>query len=688
MIMDALILKDRILKTIELRESQFREFKSALHGEPGAKRPRDVGSVSKDISETLVAFANADGGELLVGVEDDGAISGIQYNEQQIAVLMKAPITGVHADTPLASPHISKIEINKKIIIYFSIEKSVRGVHQTSDGRCLQRRDLESVPVSASKLQFERQEQQSRQYDREFVDGAHVTDLDLQLVSAVSESTARMSPERCLQYLGLAEYGIGVLRLRRAALLLFAKEIEKWHPRCQVRVVRVRGIELRTGRDYNVSSDETVTGNVLQLLTKAWEQLRPHLVGTKLTDEALFRERVMYPEDACREALINAITHRDYSVEGKNIEILVFDDRIEIRSPGALLSTIHVEDLKKQQGIHESRNVNVARGLREIGYVREMGEGMRRIFRLMKDADLVTPELRSDTGNFSITLFHKSVFSSLDQAWLAGYLPLKLSREEMLVMLSGKSGGLMSPQQLYELLDLHDWDLYRVLFEQLAVKGLIINELSETQKNKAAKRQGLGRRDIPRLRIRQPTEIESYLSELFIVLKSRAPTSVIDAKFLQPVLAKLPAQNPYRSTERRLKALLVHLELIDADGKPTPALIKLWQSSSVGERMRQSPSLNDGVSSFTKAPSDVSNGGAESINVGNLSYTATGEELRKLFVKFGEVASIDMQVDYVTGKNRGFALLKMINREDAARAMHELNGSQFLGRTLQLSWKR
>jgi ATP-dependent DNA helicase RecG len=573
--MDALILKDRILKTIELRESQFREFKSALHGEPGKKRPRDIGAVAKDISETLVAFANADGGELLVGVEDDGAITGINYTEQQIGVLLNAPKAGVHPETPLASPHCSKVTIDGKEILYFFVDKSTRGVHQTSDGRCLQRRDLESVPVAASRLNFERQEQISRQYDREFVDGALVTDLNLELVNAVSESTAKMSPERCLQYLGLAEYGLGILRLRRAALLLFANDIEKWHPRCQVRVVRIRGTELGSGRDYNVATDEPVTGNILELLSKAWEQLRPHLVGTKFTDEALFKERVMYPEDACREALINAITHRDYSIEGKNIEILVFDDRMEIRSPGALLSTISVDELKRQQGLHESRNVHIARGLREIGYVREMGEGMRRIFKLMKDADLISPELSSDPGSFVITLFHKSVFSASDQAWLAGYQPFKLSREEMLVLLAGKSGDLMSPQQIYDLLGFHDWDLYRILHEQLTGKGLLINEIAV--KSKSAKRGGARRRSIARIRIRQPADVEKMLSEFFSVLKKQNPVQTIDSKFLQDLLEALPAQNIYRSTVKRLRILMIDLELISPDGKPSSTLQRLWQ---------------------------------------------------------------------------------------------------------------
>src|SRR3982074_301685 len=123
---------------------------------------------------------------------------------------------------------------------------------------------------------------------------------------------------------------------------------------------------------------------------------------------------------------------------------------------------------------------------------------------MMKDADLVPPEIKSHPGQFSVALFHRSVFSIADQAWLAGYRPLKLSREEMLVAMLGKDGQLISPRQIYTLLDLHDWDIYRTVFEQLSWKGVLHNVLSEAEKNKLRKRDhGQSNRDIPRLEVRQ-----------------------------------------------------------------------------------------------------------------------------------------------------------------------------------------
>lgn len=695
--MDALVLRERIEKTIELGESQFREFKSAYHGEPGRKRPRDTSSVAKDIAEALVAFANADGGELLVGVEDAGLITGVPYSPVQVEILLNSPKTGVHAETPLPALTAVQVQFGEAAILYFAVDKGSRYIHQTSDGRCLQRRDLESAPVSTARLQFERQEQLSREYDRAFVEGADVTALDLDLVRTVAQGTSRMSPEKSLQYWGLAEFGMGVLRLRRAALLLFARDANHWHPRCQVRVIRVRGTELKTGRDYNVASDETVTGNILQLLTRSWEQLRPHLVQTRLSEGALFREQVMYPEDAVREALINAITHRDYSFEGKNIEITIFDDRMTIQSPGALLSSIRVEDLRNQKGAHESRNAHIARVLREIGYVREMGEGMRRMFRLMNDADLVPPQVNSEHGHFTVALSHKSVFSPADQAWLAGYRALRLTREEMLVAMLGRNGELVSPQQVYNVLGLHDWDVYRAVFEQLSFKEVIHNTLSEAQKRKSTRgrRKGTSYRDVPRLAIRQPAVLEEALSTMFAALSRLPAVGQVDGHYIEGLLAALPTENVYKTTVVRLIRLLRTLGLLDSENLPSPTLIELWRQGETmaAERLLDSlPIAANSKGRTLKAPTKVAGRGVagepEEIYVGNLAYEATEEALRALFAPFGAVRRVRAQPDYLTGKGRGFAFVAMSDRAAASTAIEALEGSEFMGRPLRLGWAR
>lgn len=125
-----------------------------------------------------------------------------------------------------------------------------------------------------------------------------------------------MPAEKCLQYLELAEYGYSQLRYRRASLLLFAKNPSRWHPRLQIRILKVDGNEVRTGEAYNIISDQVIHGNILKLIDQAWEALRPYLVQTRIDKDAGFEQHSIYPELACREALLNAIVHRDYSDEG------------------------------------------------------------------------------------------------------------------------------------------------------------------------------------------------------------------------------------------------------------------------------------------------------------------------------------------------------------------------------------
>jgi len=685
--MDALLLNERIYKTIELGESQFREFKSAYQGPPESKTARNLKHISKDISETLVGFANADGGELLIGVEDDGTITGLPYDDANISKLLISYKDGVHKDTPLPNPIAKKVDINGLKCLYFAIDKSTRNIHQTSDGKCIQRKDRDTCPVSAIQLQFERHEQLSREYDRQFVEKAQVSDLDVELVNSVSQATSKMSAEKCLQYLGLAEYGMATLRIRRAALLLFSKDVTLWHPRCQVRIVRVKGIELKTGRDYNVLNDEIATGNILHLLTSSWEKLRPHLVETKLTIEGLFRERVMYPEDACREALINAITHRDYSIEGQNIEIFIFDDRMEVNSPGSLLSTVKIEQLEKLQGIHESRNALIARVLREIGYVREMGEGMRRIFNLIKDADLVPPELQSKPQRFSIILQYKSVFSEDDQIWLSSFKPLKLTREERLIALLGKDGRLISPQQIYDMLNIVDWDIYRTIIETMYSKGVLYNTMKESEKQRISRKKGVSKRQIPRLAVRQPEEVEKSLSELLSALKTIPPVKLMDKSILRLLINKIPPTNIYRTSGFRTSALLRTLGMIDDAKRPTSLLQELWSDSSLIQRPIEEK-LRCGSSKRINAPSNEKTGGPIDIYVGNLPYDAMEQKLFYFFGRCGQVISVKIPIDYFTKRGRGFGFIRMSNREETRRAMDELNGQSFGGRILHLNWAR
>ncbi|MDI9364313.1 MAG: ATP-binding protein [Flavobacterium sp.] len=406
---DVLLLTDRVKNTLILGESHFREFKSALEGRPDNKKPRQVKSICADIGEALVSFANADGGAIIIGVEDDGTITGIPHSEDDVQAMLNSINTHVYKGQQLPLNNVNKLILDGKSILYFSVNKGTTMIYQLPDGRCVRRKDRTTIPASIDQIQFERQEIKSREYDSQYVDGAIVTDLDVRLLQGIADQYIKgLSIERYLQQIGLAEYAQNGLRLKRAALLLFATDIDRWHPRCQVRFLKVKGNSLEAGEKYNVVSDDIVKGNIFELVIKSWEHLRSYLAyKTEFGTNSQFEQKYIYPEDAVREAILNAIAHRDYSIANA-IEIYIFNDRMEIKSPGALISTLTIKNLYELEGSHESRNALIARVLRENKLMRELGEGMKRIFSLMQKQELKKPELYSNGLWFRVTLSNKN----------------------------------------------------------------------------------------------------------------------------------------------------------------------------------------------------------------------------------------------------------------------------------------
>ena len=674
-----LLIQERLRNDLTRGESHFREFKSAYEGPAGKKRMRKVNLVAKDIGETLVAFANADGGTLFIGVEDDGTVTGTTYPEDALKVLCNAPRTHVHADTPLSQirPNIAKL--NDKVVLVFNVQKGTRTVHLTSDGRCLQRRDTDTVPVSSEAIQFERHEQVSREYDRRWVDGGTAGDLHHELLERVAETVSPgMSAEKCLQSLGLAEFVGDSLRLRTAAFLLFASDVRKWHPRSEIRILRISGTELLTGVDYNVTQDESYSGNALELLSVGWELIRQYLVQKRLAG-GTFQFQAAYPEDACREALVNAIAHRDYSIEGRAIEVLVFNDRLEIRNPGRLLSTVNLAELKRGIGFHDSRNTYVARVLRELGYMQEMGEGIRRIQALMNGHELAPPDIASANHTFTITFSHRNVFNPTEQRWLDAFSDFNLSRDEKLIVLLGRGRKPISAAQIWETLDIVDTEEYRQIVEQLQTKGLWSLQTTSNAARTMARRRGISPREVPRFAIRPPDIAQNDQREVVNALVSLGPFDLVSHAYCQKVIEKLGGQNIYRNAVR-MRHLLRWLELVNAQGRPTERLSDLWAKN------RNIPISLD----LSKAGVEAKQAGSlvppRDIYVGNLDFDTTEGEVRSTFAQSGTVVSVIIPKDYLTGQSRGYAFVRMSDSATSLKAFTELNGHQLRNRPLRLGW--
>lgn len=377
-------------------------------------------------------------------------------------------------------------------------------IYQLPDGRCVRRKDKSTMPASVDQIQFERQEIKSREYDSQFVDGAMVTDLDVKLLQGIANQYIKgLSIERYLQQIGLAEYAQNGLRLKRASLLLFATDILKWHPRSEVRFLKVKGNTLEVGEKYNVISDDIVRGNIFELVIKSWEHLRSYLAyKTEFGANSQFEQKYIYPEDAVREAILNAIAHRDYSITN-GIEIYIFDDRMEIKSPGALISTITIKNLYELEGSHESRNSLIARVLRENKLMRELGEGMRRIFSLMQEQELQKPELYSNGLWFRVTLSNKTIFSNKQEEWLQQFDKYNLTKNQKQIVLLGLESNRITPNDIFRAMNISNTETEKFTQEVSVLRnyGILTELMTSQQAYNLAKKLKKNKKDVPRYKV-------------------------------------------------------------------------------------------------------------------------------------------------------------------------------------------
>lgn len=459
-------------------ETYYAEFKSAWHYGPGGKSPRDIKEVAEDIGDTLVGFANSDGGDLVVGVEDDGTPTGLPWDGDRLQYLMSAPKHQVR-DKDLGA-QVLRVTIDGTQVLLFRVEESPGEVVVTASGRCLWRRGRSTEPIPPPEVDRRRRHRLGdSRYESEPVPQATLADLDVNRIAGQASALSGYLLETLLggdtlgmlRYWNLLESRNGSVILRRAALLLFAREPLRWHPNNRVRLRVVRTPSEGYGRDLG-SRDLEVSGPIATMIPAAIQALRRDL-EVERREQSLFSTGTLLPREAVEECIVNAIAHRNYAVEGNAIEVLLFPDRVEFRSPGRLPEPLTVDDLKARNGAHRSRNPLIMRVLRDLGWARDQGEGMRRIFGAMSQVELHDPELEEAADTFIVRLSTMSLYDEATRTWIAAYGPFGLRPEERKFMVALRAaGGRLSVDRLARQLN-KSFDETKRRLEELDRKGLV-----------------------------------------------------------------------------------------------------------------------------------------------------------------------------------------------------------------------
>jgi len=329
-----------------------------------------------DLAASVVAFANTDGGQLILGVAKDRNIVGITDTDKvaravdNVAVNnCKPPITVVQEVLSAEAGSVVVVNVEKGDMRPYLTNRGVPYIRTTS-GR---------QKASQEKLLRMFQATEALYYDETPFLRLALADLDLDALERYLQKTGQENlqsdRERLLQNWGLLSDGHPTL----AGLVLFGREPQRHLPYAQINAARF------PGNDSSVepSDRKDLTGRLLDVIDDAQRFLDLHLTTRHEIRGFEPEPRPELPKEVLREAIVNAVAHRDYTVQGP-VRLFIFDDQIEIHTPGKPPNDVNEDAMRA--GMSVVRNPHIYTRLSDAGLVTGAGTGIKRIVRLVTEA--------------------------------------------------------------------------------------------------------------------------------------------------------------------------------------------------------------------------------------------------------------------------------------------------------------
>lgn len=366
---------------------------------------------SEDIVKTLAAFANGYNGIprgfMLIGVDPTGNIIGLREDSDNLQRRI-SDLCRDSCEPPLA-PKMSLHTLDSKEMLAIEVRRSSARPHRVQ-GICYIRVGSTTRKATSDEEFKLREDSFFRAFDDFTVPEAIIDDLDINKVleyyratrsEEVTEHEER-EPTALLDALGLARKEEGIFRPTVTAILCFGKNPQQFFPLSSVNAIRFRGMALA---DPQLDRRE-IKGTVDQIIDDSASFIQKFsTIGSIITGDSIRRVDITeYPSLAVREAIANAVTHRDYRDPGSQIDLYMFDDRIEIKNPGTLGGGLKVEDLQNQTGKRWLRNPTVAGLLLELRYIEKAGTGIPRMFRALRENGSPDPEFIVDSNSVKVIL--------------------------------------------------------------------------------------------------------------------------------------------------------------------------------------------------------------------------------------------------------------------------------------------
>ena len=359
----------------------------------------------KVLAISIAAFANADGGDIAIGVSDKTRkIEGVDQHTEKLNELLRVPLDFCNPSVSITSdllPCTDK-DGNENHILLMHIPASSE-LHANQADEAFIR-----VGDKSRKLSFEERiqlmyDKGERYYEDTAVYDAMVDDIDMAAVERYTELIGYTKSAK--QYLHennsfITTNAKGEEQVSVACILLFGKYPQKFFPRGRTRFIRYKGTEERVGAEMNVIKDVTFEGTILDQVKATIAYLETQVEEhTFLGQHGQFVTNRDYPKFVIQEMVVNACCHRAYNIKGTEIQIKMFDNRLVFESPGRLPGTVKPSNIRHT---HFSRNPKIAQFLKAYDFVKEFGEGVDRVCRELEANG--TPHLSFHLDDFILKI--------------------------------------------------------------------------------------------------------------------------------------------------------------------------------------------------------------------------------------------------------------------------------------------
>ncbi len=406
---------------------------------PGHQWAYIANSEPAAIAETLVAFANSDGGWLVLGIDADGVLGALRTDDEMA--------DAVRAAERLCRPPVRTVdwqqrEVSGGTVAVIRVERS-NDLHTLDDGRVLVRRGVENAPAAGDEVERLLASRPVGDFELQPVPGATRDDLDEDIIDEYLERRQKRNPRQTILPKDKLLQQIGALTEDRTptvtGLLLFGKEPQFFLPQSRAVFVKFADTQPRgPGGAFGYGRREEFTGALPLIIDRAWRVIWEEMDKQAVVKGLQRHEQTEYPSNAVREALVNAVAHRDYRITGRGIEIRMYTDRMEITSPGGLPAHITLENLVEE---HYSRNPRLVNGLYQWGYIEELGLGIDRMIEDMVKAGHPPPRFECPGHRFTVILYNTRDQAKAEQPWEGSMNERQLKALEFVQQHGGITNG-------------------------------------------------------------------------------------------------------------------------------------------------------------------------------------------------------------------------------------------------------